>query len=46
MANGREIVFSSDCDAAAAKLGGYSLIDDALIPIFDALHHNPQGFRK
>jgi hypothetical protein len=46
MANGREIVFSSDCDAAAEKLGGYSLIDDALIPIFDALHHKPQGFPK
>jgi hypothetical protein len=46
MANGREIVFSGDCDLAADKLGGYEVIDDALIPIFDALSHNPLGFPK
>ena len=46
MATGREIVFSSNCDAAAELLGGYNRIDDALIPIFDALHHNPEGFEK
>jgi hypothetical protein len=43
---GREIVFSANCDAAAEKPGGYDLIDDALIPIFDSLHHNPEGFDK
>jgi hypothetical protein len=46
MANGREVVFSANCDAAAEKPGGYELIDDALIPIFDALHYNPEGFEK
>jgi hypothetical protein len=46
MANGREIVFSRDCDLAADRLGGHEVIDDALIPIFDALSHNPLVFRK
>jgi hypothetical protein len=46
MATGREIIFSANCDATAEKLGGYDLIDDALIPIFDSLHHKPEGFEK
>ncbi|MSO99577.1 MAG: hypothetical protein EXR07_00790 [Acetobacteraceae bacterium] len=46
MANGHEIVFSPNCDVAAQKLGGYGAIDDALIPIFDSLHHDPRGFHK
>lgn len=46
MANGREIVFSRECDVAAEKIGGYQRIDETLVPIFDALDRDPTGFRR
>ena len=46
MANGREIAFSAKCDAAADRMGGYIRIDESLIPIFDALYHDPTGFPR
>jgi hypothetical protein len=42
----REIAFSEKCDAAAQRLGGYDRIREMLIPIFDGLRHNPEGFEK
>ena len=46
MSSGRRIVWSHDCDAAAERLGGYRRIDDALIPVLDALQRNPYGTRR
>jgi hypothetical protein len=46
MANGREIGFSPECDAAAVRIGGYARIDESLVPIFDALHRDPTGFPR
>lgn len=41
----RRILFAEECDAAAAMLGGYENIDDALTSaIYDALDRNPYGF--
>jgi hypothetical protein len=46
MSSGRSIVWSHNCDAAAEQLGGYGRIDDALIPVIDALQRNPYGTRR
>ena len=40
---GRSVFFSSACDAAAARLGGYERIDLALEAAYQALLVNPYG---
>ena len=46
MATSRQIFFSTNCNAAAVKIGGYERINASLIPVFDALERNPYGFPR
>ena len=38
------IIFSPECDAAAAALEGYERIDRSLDAMWEALSRNPEGF--
>ncbi len=41
----RRILFSAECESAAARIGGFQRIDESLAAgIYDALERNPYGF--